>query len=665
MKKTYTTATAICFIVSMAFALSSYGQRHSIPETLVGADLKKAQEAYLKEINRGIDSLIVPYAEALFYDGKLEKALDMFRKADSLELPMNVRQQRNFSHLARRMGQTTPYDTETGYFSQDWQPLVRVEAHCSNSAFEDIGPFVWHNILFISSSRETEERRGRARYAFTGQPFLNVYAFQKDCSPVTTDFLPDINTGLHDGPIAIARDTSMVIVTRNYQRPNEEGIQNLYLDLYVREDGAWSQDLSFPFNDPAYSVQHPFYHNETNTLYFSSNMPGGYGGFDLYKSRWDGENWGEPENLGPEVNSAYDEVFPTINPSGHLVYATNHIESPGGLSLVLFKNNTNYLFPEPLTSRYDDFAVTFINEHSGYFSSNRSQASFNDNIYFFELLPMPFVLRATDSETNRPVEGLQVDFRSEEPSLQGQAFTNNKGEAVIYEGHESPFQVQLELQREGYETMSLDSDAFTRIDDRWIMEVHIDPVPAIDPDLHPAIVRAMQDGYFAVYFDNDQPDPWSWRRTTTSDYAQTLRTYLDRRDEYLRKSASSRQELDELFQKVEEGMIQLEWFASFLRKEVESGQRVVVEFTSHASPLAQDSYNMILSERRNMAVKNYLLRWEGGLLEAYKQEGLIAFVTEAKGARQAAPGISADRDDLSRSVYGVEAAKERRVRISW
>lgn len=665
MKKLHTISTAVCVILLLAMIMPAHGQRHSIPESLVGADLKQAQQAYLKEINRGVDSLIVPYAESLFYDGQQEKALKMFRKADSLGLEMNHRQQRNFSHLARRMGQTSPYDVEISRFSEDWQPLARIEPRCSNADHQDLGPFAWNDILFFSSSREPVGRRGRAAYDFTGQAFLNVYAFNQDCSPADISFLPSLNTGLHDGPIAIAKDTSMVIVTRNYQRPNEEGVQNLYLDLYTREEGTWSQDISFQFNDPAYSVQHPFYHDDTQTLYFSSNMPGGHGGFDLYSSQWNGQEWSEPVNLGLEINSAYDEVFPSLTPDGHLVYATNHIESPGGLSLVLFKDNTNHLFPEPINSSHDDYAVTFIDAHSGYFSSNRQQPPFGDNVYYFEMLPMPFVILARDSDSNRPLQGVQLVYEASEPPLSGQAVTGSGGEAVIYEGHESPFPVHLELSRDGFETLSMQTDAFVRKDNRWLMEVHVDPAPEADPSLHPAIVRAMEDGFFMVYFDNDQPDPWSWRRSTESKYPETLEAYLARRNEYFRESASSRQELEDFFTKAEEGMIQLEWFADFLKKEAEAGQALVIEFSSHTSPLAEESYNLILSERRYMSVKNYLLNWQGGILDSYKQQGLISFVNTPMGSQQAPPTVSSDRNDLPNSVYGVDAARERKVRIGW
>ncbi len=664
MKNFINIATALCVIMSLAMTSPALSQRHSIPESLIGADLKQAQEAYLKEINRGVDSLTLPYAEALFYDGQLEKSLDMFRKADSLGLEMNLRQQRNFSHLARRMGQTSPYDKETGYFSTEWQPLVRTESHCSNSAYQEFGPFAWNDILFFSSSRKTPGRRSAAKYAFTQQPFLNIYAIDQDCRPIPTDFLPPLNTSLHDGPLAISEDTTLVIITRNYQRPSDEGKQNLYLDLYIKENGEWNNDMAFQFNDPSYSVQHPYYHDKTKTLYFSSNMPGGQGGFDLYKTKWNGQEWSEAVNLGPDINSEYDEVFPSLSPDGNLIYATNHIESPGGLSLVKYKNNTKYLFPEPINSQYDDYSITFADETSGFFSTNRQQEPFGDNIYFFELIPMPFIILAKDSESRRPVQGVKVDYKATDPKLEGQTLTTASGEATVYEGFESPFRMEIELSRDGYKSLSKDSEDFVRIDNRWIMEFDMEAEP-VEPPLHPAIARAKQDGYFILYFDNDQPDPASWQRTTQSSYLDAYKAYMERRTMYNRESLNPRQQLNHFFELIEEGFIQLEWFASFLKSEAEQGKSIEVEFSSHASPIARESYNMILSERRFVSVKNFLLSWEGGVLNTYKQQGLIGFNNISMGSSQADPDVSADRDDPARSIFSVEAARERKVRVTW
>ena len=77
---------------------------------------------------------------------------------------------------------------------------------------------------------------------------------------LTLNFLPStLNKNLNCGPIAIARDTSLLVITKNYVKPNKEQVQNLYLAFYVRENNEWSEEKLFPFNDVNFSLQHPYY----------------------------------------------------------------------------------------------------------------------------------------------------------------------------------------------------------------------------------------------------------------------------------------------------------------------------------------------------------------------------------------------------------------------
>jgi hypothetical protein len=403
----------IIFVFHWLFVCSFGGffataQRTVLPTDLVGVDLKKAQNDYLRAINKGNESVVAQYADALYFDGQIPTAFNMYTRADSSEYPLNENQKRNFSHAARRLGKSSPYDQKTNYFEGVIHYQVEIEKHCINSPQEDFAPFVWGDHLFVTSSRMQQvNKRNQERYVFTQLPFLGVFAFDAECQTSDLGFLPALNTSLHDGPIALARDTSLMVITRNYKKPNEALLQNLYLEYVVFKDGAWSDPQEFPYNDPAHSVQHPFYHDDTQTLYFSSDMPGGFGGFDLYTSKWDGQTWSKPENLGPVVNSSYDEVFPSLSPQNEIIFSSNHIETTGGLDLVIVRDNKRFLFPEPFNTPFDDLSITFIDETSGYFASNRNQSVFNDDIYFFYLKPFPFLVRVLDKSTEQPISWCQ------------------------------------------------------------------------------------------------------------------------------------------------------------------------------------------------------------------------------------------------------------------
>lgn len=645
----------LIFLLFFAIETKVQGQ---VPNDLIGADLKEKQKEYRSKIKKGRDSFLVPYAEALFYDGQLKKALEIYQKADSLELPMSENQQRNYSFAARRNDVSTTLDDEKGYFAGTLNIIADIKAFGNNSEYEDFAPLSWQDILIITSSRPKLKKGKRNTYAFTQQPFLNIQAYTVDGEPVGLDFLPpEINSDMHDGPIAISEDASLVVLTRNYKKPNKNDIHNLYLTYYIKEGKKWSKEMLFPDNDNEYSLQHPFFDNKNNTLYFSSNMPGGYGGFDLYKSKWNGQSWSESANLGKLVNSEYDEVFPSISPDSNLVFATNHIETTGGLDLVMIKEGERYLFPEPFNTAYDDFAISYKNENSGYFSTDRDFDGFGDNIYYFDIVPppeYPFVVKVVDKESKEAISGVSVSYQATQPSLDDNKYTLHNGEVILHQGPEEPFITKLSVLHEDYYPREVSFDNYSFQNERWVKVVELERLP-----------KVIRDGSFVVYFDNDRPDPRSKRPETLLSYKETYDKYIKRKEVFLARSKDSRKKVETFFAKVKEGMQKLEELSGFLEKELKQGRRYTIEFTSHASPLASEKYNMALSKRRFSSVENYLRQWKYGVLEPYIERDVLTYENFPFGSIQAPQSVPDSRKNQAESVYGVAASLERKVTISW
>jgi hypothetical protein len=371
---------------------------------------------------------------------------------------------------------------DSGYFSKDLQFGAKIKPFCKNSANKDFAPFAWNKIVFITSSRLTNKNKHNIN-PITRKPFLNVYGYDPEGNPVELNFLPPtVNKNLNCGPIAIARDTSLLVITKNYSKPNKDGVQNLYLAYYLREKEKWSREKLFPYNNSDFSFQHPYIDDQTNTLYFSSNMPGGFGKFDLYKCLWDGNNWSSPVNLGPDINSPYNEAFPSLSPDGALVYTSDHPGTLGGLDLVYYKNNNRYLLPEPFNTFHDDLSLTFTDKSSGYFSSNRDQATHEDNIFFFELVSS-YVIRVLDRETKMPVPDVLVTFKAKHPLLDDRIKTSAIGEGLIHQGPEDPFPVSFELQKEGYQPLNVVSKNFLQEDDYQVLTLSLEPIPKVSTTL--------------------------------------------------------------------------------------------------------------------------------------------------------------------------------------
>ncbi|MDR1983577.1 MAG: OmpA family protein [Prevotellaceae bacterium] len=148
----------------------------------------------------------------------------------------------------------------------------------------------------------------------------------------------------------------------------------------------WTEPVKFKYNSDKYSNGDPCLSPDEKYLYFISDKTGGYGGFDIYRSkRNDDGSWGEPENLGNNINTNGNERFPRFDSKGNF-YFSSATSSSGNLDLFVCSPDGNSFkepvkMDKPFNSDGDDFAISFIDENSGYISSNRDGL---DRIYLFQ-----------------------------------------------------------------------------------------------------------------------------------------------------------------------------------------------------------------------------------------------------------------------------------------
>ena len=260
-----------------------------------------------------------------------------------------------------------------------------------NSKYSDMSPVLYGGGLIFSSSR----KRGfftKVMDKTTGKYFYDLYFV-----PLTPDAKPKmirgkVNTRFHDGPGTTTQDVKMLYFSRsNYIngkfRRSKDGINKLRV-LSAENNGKKWVNLQNPaFNSDEYSISHPAISPDGNTLYFSSDMPGGFGGFDIwYVKKDDSGNWSKPSNLGSRINTSKNENFPTVHESGVLFFSSDGHKGQGGLDLFYSKGqNTAWDPPQnmgDINSPHDDFGVTWVrSKPSGFFTSDREG---DDNIYRFE-----------------------------------------------------------------------------------------------------------------------------------------------------------------------------------------------------------------------------------------------------------------------------------------
>jgi len=197
-----------------------------------------------------------------------------------------------------------------------------------------------------------------------------------------------------------------------------------------KENEKWSNEVPFHLNSPDYSVGHGCLNDDGTVMYFSSDMPGGYGGVDLYKIEKgiDGK-WGEAINLGDVINTEANEMFPFYEDKSNLLFfASNGHIGLGGLD-IFYSNDNNGTYSSatnvgaPMNTNSDDFSFIIDDEMKhGYFSSNREGGKGDDDIYHFNL-NFPF-------ETTNVVSGTIVSEDDEAIQNVEVVLLNEKGEVV-------------------------------------------------------------------------------------------------------------------------------------------------------------------------------------------------------------------------------------------
>ncbi|WP_234735707.1 OmpA family protein [Tellurirhabdus bombi] len=239
-------------------------------------------------------------------------------------------------------------------------------------------------------------------------------------------FSKELNTRYHEGPATFSSDGSRIVFTRNNYnegrvRQSTEGVTNLKLYTAEQQSGNWVNIKELPFNSNEYSVGHPALSRDDQWLVFASDMPGGYGGTDLYIVQFQGGKWGKPVNLGAQINTKGNELFPFIDENGNLYFSSDGRRGLGGLDIyfALMKSPTQVELVDhldaPINSDQDDFGlITDGLRRTGYFSTNRFNGS--DDILRFSRQSSLYgcrnlTLRLYNDDNNQPLDSVVVEIQ--------------------------------------------------------------------------------------------------------------------------------------------------------------------------------------------------------------------------------------------------------------
>ncbi len=398
--------------------------------------------------------------------------------------------------------------------------------------------------------------------AWTGNSYLDLYTMRKDAEGnwITPHLLAgDINGRFHEGPACFSADGNTVYFTRsNYKKRkmvvNEKDENNLKIFKSTLINGKWKNLEEFPYNNDDYSVGHPSLTNDGKTLYFVSDMPGGFGGADIYKCIFENNVWTKPENLGSTVNTSGNEMFPYIHEDGALYFSSDAHNSLGGLDVfITYFNGIRWATPEnlnyPINSQKDDFGFSLNDDNkTGFVSSSREQS---DKMYSFDKVPPTFNLYGIAHEkiSKKAIEGVVVDITNSATGEVISLVSDNKGSFK--------FKLQPETK---YLLYCTKFGCFSKTDQISTIGLKHSQDFFADFDVEPIVIGkpiVLEN----IYYDFDKWD--------------------------IREDAAK--ELNKLV------------------KILNDNPNIEIEMGSHTDARGNDRYNDVLSDKRAMATVNYLL----------------------------------------------------------
>jgi outer membrane protein OmpA-like peptidoglycan-associated protein len=534
--------------------------------------LKEAEPFYAKAGGRGIDKDTVTFyhAEALQANGKYDEARQGFQQLIKEAESENVREraQQKLSALEY----LDKLKAKKSYYRVKNLEMV-------NSPASEYSPVYLNDELYFTSSR------GNGKiYEATGTPFTDIYKVASRGAIVdmaTVKPLPEgiNNENINDGCVTFSPDGKIMVFAKG-NTGKRKGSTDVDLYLSRFRNGTWSQPVPLNINDPEAWDSSPAFSQDGRTLYFSSNRKGrgrqmvGYGGLDLYSAQMDSRGrFSRVKNLGPDINTAGDELFPYVADDAKLYFASDGHPGYGGLDLFVVKRANGKTvvenLGEPVNSTGDDFGIFLFKADRGFFTSNREGGKGDDDIYTFvnedpNLKVVNYFLQGItytpDSTGLRVLPNTKVSLLDASGELMQDYVTGNDGKFIfrVYENEDYELVGESDgylVKRELYTTRGKRVDPNTLKD--LVTNVTLDTTIVLDKIAVNKIFVLEN-----IYYELDKAD--------------------------IRPDAAK--ELDKLVQILIDN------------------PEIKIELSSHTDSIATVEYNMDLSQRRAESAVKYLIQ---------------------------------------------------------
>lgn len=492
------------------------------------------------------------------------------------------------------------------------------------------------------------------------------------------------------------------------------------LDIWsttIESDTEFSKPVNVADVNTAENEVSPFYHSDSKSLYFSSEGYLGFGGFDVFRSdiKEDG-NIVNIENMGSPVNSSYNDLYYTVNNEGSEAFMSSNRTGSQYL-----ENQVEACCYDIYRVEIEEFDVIF---NALTFNKTTGDSLINTTVRIIDAATNEEIASITNPDDNDHIFTLpsgrdyiviaeRQGFSSDTVSLstknikKGEEITKKlyleqeitildittfdaetkddlSGVTIILENLDDPSKIDVIRLNELGNDFQFELDPCTKyrvtaFKDGFESQTFI--VDTCDPNNQGIIKKELFMGkpnlniYLPVtlYFDNDYPDPRSRNMYTLSNYSDTYFPYYAKKEEFKEKASSTlsgdmkysaSQDLEYFFEDNVKGEYnKMQIFLDKLLERLRNGESFEVAIKGFASPKSTNKYNLALGQRRVYSLRNELRDFASGAFDQYLDQGLLILTDVSYGEELAPAGISDSNSNTRKSIYSVDASKERRAQI--
>jgi peptidoglycan-associated lipoprotein len=533
--------------------------------------IKEAEPFYAKAGGRGInkDTITFYYGQSLKANAKYDEARAQFEQlaANSTDEKMKERATAQINGIAY----LEKLNSKPSFYKVKNLELV-------NGPSSEYSPVFLNNELYFTSSR------GNGKiYEATGTPFTDIYKVASRGANVDVNTLAALPQGINteninDGCVTFSPDGKTMVFAKGNsgKRKGTEDV-DLYISRY--RNNAWSEPIPLNINDPEAWDSSPSFSPDGRTLYFASNRRSrgrdrnSYGGTDIYSAQMDTRGrFSRVKNLGPDVNTAGNELFPYVAEDMKLYFASDGHPGYGGLDLFVVKRIAGKTVMEnlgqPMNSNGDDFGIFLFRADRGFFTSNRDGGKGDDDIYTFvnedpDLRVVNYYLQGvtytTDSAGRKVLPNTKVSLIDASGDVLQDFVTGNDGKFLfrVYENEDYNLMGETEgylVKRQTYTTKGKSVDPKTLKD--LVTNITLDTLLVLDK-MQLEKVFVLENIYYAFGKADIRPD--------------------------------AAKELDKLVQLLTDN------------------PEIQIELSSHTDSVDTESYNLDLSQRRAQSAVNYII----------------------------------------------------------